>query len=438
MDGILAPGDEVAVEDSSKPCTIVAPLGFGGQGEVYKAELDGRAVAVKWYYPESATVAQRGILRDLIRGGAPDARFLWPQALVSAAGKPGFGYVMALRDDCYGNIADLLTRRVSSSFRALATAGVHLADGYFRLHSRGLCYRDISSGNVFFDSSTGDVLICDNDNVGPVDAPSGIGGTMRFMAPEIVREEARPSTNTDRFSLSVLLFTMLMNHHPLEGRREASIHCFDAPAMRKLFGDAPLFIWDPENPDNRPEPDSQQNALIFWKLYPNFLKTLFVRAFTVGLHKPAERITEGQWRKALSRLRDSIFYCAKCGKQNIYDVAKTQEANGNPGPCWSCKQQLRLPPRIQIDKTTVILNHDAQLFSHHIDDSARYDFTVPIAAVTRHPSDPSRWGLKNVSGDHWTTVGPSGEMRQVNPGQSVTLRPGTHIKFGHSDGEIRV
>ena len=75
-------------------------------------------------------------------------------------------------------------------------------------------------------------IICDNDNVG-IDRKTGggIGGTARFMAPEIVRGEAVPSSQTDLFSLAVLLFYMLVNHHPLEGAREADIRCFDLPAM---------------------------------------------------------------------------------------------------------------------------------------------------------------------------------------------------------------
>jgi serine/threonine protein kinase len=47
----------------------------------------------------------------------------------------------------------------------------------------------------------------------------GIRGTDRFMAPEIVRGEALPSVKTDPYSLSVLLFYLLMVHHPLAGRR---------------------------------------------------------------------------------------------------------------------------------------------------------------------------------------------------------------------------
>ena len=42
------------------------------------------------------------------------------------------------------------------------------------------------------------------------------------MAPEIVRGQAKASTETDLFSLAVLLFYMLFMHHPLEGAREAA------------------------------------------------------------------------------------------------------------------------------------------------------------------------------------------------------------------------
>ena len=102
-------------------------------------------------------------------------------------------------------------------------------------------------GNVFFDPDTGDVLICDNDNVSYNSAPSGIYGTPRFMAPEIVNGKAKPSTNTDLFSLAVLLFYMFMLNHPLEGKLEAEIKCMDYLAMNRLYGEHPVFIFDPKD-----------------------------------------------------------------------------------------------------------------------------------------------------------------------------------------------
>jgi serine/threonine protein kinase len=45
------------------------------------------------------------------------------------------------------------------------------------------------------------------------------------MAPELLLSDV-PSRQTDLFSLAVLLFYMLLVHHPLEGKRESSIKCF--------------------------------------------------------------------------------------------------------------------------------------------------------------------------------------------------------------------
>jgi DNA-binding helix-hairpin-helix protein with protein kinase domain len=437
MDGILAPGDKVRLEGTQTWCVIESLLGAGGQGEVYRSRIGNRPVAVKWYYPDSATPEQRASLANSIRTGMPDSRFLWPEALADQPGSPLFGYVMGLRDDHYGNIADLLNRRIGASFRTLATAGVHLADGYYNLHAKGLCYRDISHNNVFFAPATGDVLICDNDNVGPVGMPSPIGGTMSYMAPEVVRRETPPSVQTDLYSLGVLLFMMLMNHHPLLGAREASIHCFDNAAMEKLFGDDPLFIWDPHDPSNRPDEEFQGNALLFWAIYPTFLKDLFVEAFTRGLNHPDQRIREGQWRQAMNRLRDTLIYCVGCKRQNFYDLDRVRATGGDVGQCWACGKKLQVPPRIRIGRNVVMLNHDSELYPHHRDESGGYDFTKPFARVVEHPSRPGVWGLKNLSESHWATVRADGHMQQVNPGQSVSLNDGAKVQFGEVEAEIR-
>jgi len=139
------------------------------------------------------------------------------------------------------------------------------------LHSKGLCYRDISFGNLFLDPANGEILICDNDNVAIDGNPgTGILGTPRFMAPEVVRGGSLPSIQTDLFSLAVLLFYLFLVHHPLEGKKELAIHSFDLPAMTRLYGTDPVFIFDPRDHSNRPVPGCHDNALVNWPLYPSF------------------------------------------------------------------------------------------------------------------------------------------------------------------------
>ncbi|MBN1250341.1 MAG: serine/threonine protein kinase [Anaerolineae bacterium] len=422
-------------------CTVEAYLGGGGQGEVYRALLDGKPVALKWYYPAQATPEQRAGLEVLVKKGPPTNRFLWPMELTEAPEVPGFGYVMPLRSPQYKSIVDLMKRRAEPSFRALATAGLQLADSFLDLHSMGLCYRDISFGNVFFDPDTGEVLICDNDNVA-VDGKgeAGVLGTPRFMAPEIVRGEALPSSRTDLYSLAVLLFYMLMVHHPLEGRRETEIKCLDLPAMNRLYGTDPLFIYDPQDDSNRPVPGFHDNALAFWPLYPQFIRDLFIEAFTDGLQDPVNgRVRESEWRAAMVQLRDSIYYCSHCGLENFYDVAALRQNGGATGSCWSCNSDLTLPPRIRIDDAIVMLNHNTRLYPHHVDDSRIYDFSKPVAEIAQHPRNPQIWGLRNVSDEKWTATSDGGQsFMDVPPGRSVTLAVGTKINFGKREGEIRI
>jgi hypothetical protein len=227
--------------------------------------------------------------------------------------------------------------------------------------------------------------------------------------------------------------------HPLEGAKEAAIKALDLPAMTKIYGTEPIFIFDPNDDSNRPVPGIHDNALAFWRIYPQFLRDIFIRAFTVGLEDPVNgRVRESEWRAEMIRLRDSIYYCPHCSLENFYDSIALKATGGNPGLCWACAAALRLPPRIRIGKSVVMLNYNTELFPHHIDDQKMYDFSAPIAAVSRHPANPSLWGLKNLSKDRWVITAPDGTIKDVEPQRSVSLSVGTKIQFGREIGEIRL
>lgn len=440
MGELLKVGQNIALKDESASLKVMEFLGGGGQGEVYKVDIEGKSFALKWYFSNSATELQKEMLEKLIELGSPNEKFLWPIDIVSDKNLKGFGYIMNLRESNYKSITDLMKRRIEPSFKAIATAGFELSHSFFELHSRGMCYRDISFGNVFFDPDIGSVLICDNDNVS-IDSKgfeAGVLGTPRFMAPEIVSNQAKPSTKTDLFSLAVLMFYMFIMNHPLEGKKESEIRCLDLPAMNKLYGTDPLFIFDPNDTSNRPVPGYQDNALELWPIYPEFLQDLFVRSFTDGIKDPSNgRVRESEWRSAMVKLRDSIVYCT-CGMENFYDLDALKKSNGKPGSCWHCGKELRYPPRIRIDKNIVMLNHDTEIFPHHIDFDRIYDFTVPIAKVVQNPKDPSIWGIRNLTQNSWVATTKDNKIIDVEPGKTVTLSIGTKINFGKSDGEIRI
>ncbi len=416
--------------------TIVAEklLGAGGQGEVWRALVDGAQVAAKVYHRHTATQSQREALERLVAKGPPARCFLWPISLVEDRDQGTFGYIMPLRESRFRSLEDFMARRIESSMRAILTAGLQLTDGFLKLHSRGLCYRDVSFANVFFDPATGDVRICDNDNVDVVGSKiGGVLGTQRFMAPEVVRREADPTDDTDRYSLAVLLFFLLHGGHPLDGAREARIRCLDVPALEKLYGTEPLYIWDPSDPSNRPTPGVHDNPITFKAMWPSVLGQLFQVSFTEGLHYPTKRVRESEWRKAFSRAIDSIWICG-CGAENFFDDP-TVAAPGTQ-KCWSCKRVLLLPARILIGNDTIILNRGSRLYPHHVGQAR--DDEQPIAEVVPSPSNPSLFGLRNLTTTVWGLTRDNGSIADVPPGRAAPILSGNRINFGTATGELRV
>ena len=441
MSELLKPGQTVQTR-SGNAMSITRFLGGGGQGEVYLATSDGRDVAVKWYFETTATDAQRQTIEALVTEGPPSERFLWPLGMLTAPGVKGFGYVMPLRPGNYKSLTDLMAAKISPSFGALITAGFELTKAFRHLHTKGLCYRDISFGNAFFDPVNGNVLVCDNDNVGVNRASSGgVLGTPDFMAPEVVRGEADPSTKTDLHSLAVLLFYMLFIGHPLQGRRIQSIRSWDRPARELLFGKSPVFIFDPDDTTNAavslnedPSGESGGMALVYWNIYPEFLRETFTKAFTAGLRDPDARVTELEWMSSLARLRSAQVKC-RCGAVNFVDPRGMKPTSAS-ATCWQskCRAPLKLPFRLVVGKESMFLNGDSKVFSHHL--NGDFDMTKPVAEVAQHPTDPSIWGLRNLSSHRWVSTFPNGDVKDIDIGKSARLTAGLRLNFGRAEGEI--
>lgn len=427
MSFLLKIGQELRLDTGIK-CKVERFIGSGGQGEVYEVVADKESYALKWYFSAQATPEQEKGIRELIKIGKPNDSFLWPMSIASADNSKSFGYIMELRKPEFKSLFDLMKNRISPSFYTLSKATYNLADSFRQLHSKGLCYRDISHGNIFFHPETGEILICDNDNVGIDNIPSpGVVGTPRFMAPEIVRAEASPNANSDRFSLATLLFYMLFISHPLEGENEANIRCFDQPAMDQIYGKNPIFIFDPNNTTNRPVEGYHDNAITYWKIYPDFLQDIFIQAFTLGIESN-KRVTETEWMNALIQLKDSIFKCS-CGAENFAN--KEQKSVD----CWNCGKNNK-ETRLQFKRTFVSITPSTELYHHHLNLSPSYDFSQLKAAIAIHPNDPSIIGLKNL-GDHpWKAYSTNNEMRAIDPQKSIAIKPGTRIDFGKVEAVI--
>ncbi len=434
MSGMLD-GVKTLTSQSKNRYTIKKLLAAGGQGEVYDVVKDdtGAHYALKWYFKNSATAEQREILENLVLKGSPDASFLWPQDIIYYDGS--FGYIMDLRGKNFRSIYDMMghPEEVNPSFEVLCRAGFNLTKGYQKLHMAGYSYRDISFGNMFFDPKNGDVLICDNDNISAdSNDNSGVDGTVGFMAPEVMRGEARPSRWTDLYSLAVLLFHMFFVSHPLEGRLEAQIRCWDQVARKKLYGYDPVFIFDPKDTRNRPVRGIHDNAILFWGLYPKSFKDLFTQTFTVGLTKPNARVTENKWLEGLANLRSGIMVCPKCGAKLFYD--ESLEKQGVAHTCWNCGKTVPVPDKLVTGKCTVILTDGAQLKSHHIYND--FDMDTVVGTVVHNPKNRKMLGIRNEDKVNWTYVRTDGSQLPVPIGGTAAIVPGCKIYFSNCTGEF--
>ena len=434
MTPLLQAGQTLQMERAGALLVVGDRIGEGGQGVVHHARLNGSPFAVKWLRPGLGSGEMRRSITALVqRGGPPHRAFVWPIDVVVSRQIPSFGYLMPLLDSRFISLAHLLNEREQPSFRVLAGLGRELVDAFAALHSSGLCYRDISFGNLRADPLACEVAVLDTDNVGVHETRVLVKGTGPFMAPEILRDEALPSTVTDLHSLAVLLFYLFMHGHPLLGSRADSFygwdgrHVSEAELLTSNLGVNPLFVFDPADRSNAPPPGDP--VLTWWDVYPEEFRRVFTDAFTTGLQDATlhGRVTEGTWRRALLRLSDRVTACARCSAAAFYDPER-------PGrTCWDCGDVLPVPHVLKMPGGTLVLAVDAAVTSHHL--SRDRDYRSPRAVVEPHPAQPGHLALRNLMETPWVVVPEGEEPKTVGPGQRLAVRPMT-IDFGGAAGQI--
>ena len=407
----------------------------GGQGEVYRVDYNGEKKALKWYKPEALRdpILFYDNLKNNAAKGSPDKAFLWPEAVTEYSGGT-FGYVMGLKPDGYYELSKILGSRKCNfaSFRAAAEACIRIVSAFRILHNNGYSYQDMNDGNFFINPQNGDVLICDTDNIAKNGTHTGILGKPRYMAPEIVNGKGSvlPDTQSDRYSLAAILFLILFTNHPLEGSRWVMATCMTDELAEKLYGSAPLFIFDPNDRSNAPVRNIQVSVQNRWIFMPEYLKSKFVAAFSQeALRNPGKRLRELDWLQVLVRFRSDIVRCS-CGNEVFIQNASTTK-------CDACGKPVVVTHTIALPGYAITAAAGSRVYRCMLGTCNADEALHPVACVVTRRDKPGVMGLRNMSGRILNATTPSGKPKQIRTDEVIPFNPGIVIEAFDKKIELR-
>ncbi len=386
-------------------------LGSGGQGAVYLVDLDGQPHALKWYSKKPTNQFLTNLNKNIAEG-SPSPIYLWPVTMAKEK-DGGIGYIMPLCPDGYYEFSKFRLMKIRfSSFRAILTAAIQTCEAFRRLHAKGLSYQDLNDGGFFINPATGDVKICDCDNVFPHGESSGIIGKARYIAPEVVMGKNLPNSYSDRFSMALMIFMFFCIDHPFEGIGVTKYPCLTEEIERSVFGKDICFIFDPERSNNRPVVNIHGNALKIWPLLPKELKDAFIQEFSISkLGNPQQRLTELEWETILMGVRDNLVRCPKCGDEAFVGM-----------PCLNphCKTN--------VGQATNFLKGDGRKIPVISLNRISFGDDCGIdAAVIKKPKDVPGLLLRNLTSESWRVQTPSGRILDIAPRGFMPVKPGLKI-----------
>ncbi len=410
---------------------ILEKLGEGGQGVVYRVEYNKKEYALKWYFYNKLANPDLFLknLEDNIKDKSISDKFLWPLFLTKKQ-FGSFGYLMQLRTKEYEKFSDILNAKVKfNSIEAIVDTALNVTNGFRELHRHGKSYQDLNDGGFFINPQNGKVLICDCDNIAPYGKNLGIAGKPGYMAPEIVTGKATPSVQTDKYSLAVVLFKLLLRGDPLEGAKVLKSVCLTEIAERKHYGVEPVFIFDPNDDTNRPVRGVHNNPIKFWDIFPKYIQDAFIHSFTKGLTNPDDRIIENEWQKLFVRLRGEIINC-NCGNQTF--LSNFRKTSTNELECPKCGTKYTQPLKLQFKNIDVFLLPRTKLYECHTNlDSDNYE--IVTGEVVQNKNNPALWGIKNLSNEVWNVKTPDNKLRIVENNAVAPIFKDVEIDFGKNN-----
>lgn len=304
------------------------------------------------------------------------------------------GYVMLFMDEMC-DFSDFVNRNKTKEvgglrrkYDLLAKLSIILS----KLHSVGMVYCDISSGNVFVTKNkkfeNQNVWLIDPDNIYIPSMEQGGGAyTVQYAAPEIVNEEKACTCASDIYAFASLAFETVFTILPFAGKEAANFRGNDSPSPDDWDAEPSPDDWDaepsPVKQEQKPKVDARYSGKSAWvldanddsnrvegltlensKLYmTDSVYKLFELMFTAGKQNLNMRPPSFVWPKYLFEAKDLIINCNNKNCQHSFIF------NTNMTHCPYCNEKL--PNMIQI------FNKDRLVFVHELNFKSSEQFYLP-------------------------------------------------------------
>jgi WD40 repeat protein/tRNA A-37 threonylcarbamoyl transferase component Bud32 len=219
-------------------CRLLAQIGQGGMGDVYKAQDESldRLVAIKVLPPQMAR--DQDFVRRFRAEASAIARLVHPNVVqVYSIGEDQGHHYFVMQFVEGESLAQRLRRQRRLDVDDAVNVFEQCLTGLAAAHDEGLIHRDIKPGNILLDARSGRALLADFGLVkklGNGDSFTATGmilGTVDYLSPEQGRG-LPVDARSDLYSMGVLLYEMLSGRLPFKSESPTAMvfqHAYEQP-----------------------------------------------------------------------------------------------------------------------------------------------------------------------------------------------------------------
>lgn len=287
-------------------------LGRGGEGAVFEVAVFNNLVVKVYNDPPGPVLISK--LKDMLTLKSPSIEnyAAWPVDIVSDNNGKIVGFAMRKLTGfvpLHMVFSPMDRKKLfpDKGYNFLVHIARNVATAFHHLHNTGLVAGDVNEGNILINNN-GMVAFIDCDSF-QVKSSNGYHfcevGVPRYTPPELLRLQSFGqvvrTSNTDAFSMAVLIFQLLMmGRHPFAGVNKSSADIDEETAIRQHYYAYNTVRKTPL----QPPPDALKMAG-----FPQQVIELFNRSFLEEDNRPAT----AEWIQALDTLLATMVTCEKSG-----------------------------------------------------------------------------------------------------------------------------